>query len=269
MVQFSDWPAWAFMWALAAAVFAGCKWLTFVTCDRRGVAWTRQAAYLFSWPGLDAEGFLRGPCPRLPKPAEWGLAVLQTATGALLIWVVARQTSVELPLVRGWIGMIGIVLSLHFGCFLLLSCIWRSLGYEARPLMNWPILSNTLAEFWGRRWNTAFRDLTHRFLFRPLTKRCGPRWAVVGGFLMSGLVHDLVISVPARGGYGLPTLYFLLQGSGVLLESSRSARHSGLGRGFVGWLFTAVVVGGPAFLLFHPPFVERVIVPFLETIGAF
>lgn len=174
-----------------------------------------------------------------------------------------------MPLLRGWIGMIGIVLFLHFGCFLILSCTWRCLGFEAKPLMNWPILSHSVADFWGRRWNTAFRDLTHRFLFLPLIKRFGPCWAVLGGFLMSGLIHDVVISIPARGGYGLPILYFMLQGSALLLERSHSARVLGLESGFVGWLFTAAVVAGPAFFLFHPPFVERIIVPFLETIAAF
>src|SRR5262249_27085823 len=116
----SDWPAW--MWTLAALVFASCKWLTFVTCNRKGVSWARQAAYLFAWPGLDGEGFLRGLPSRQPKASEWGLAVVQTAIGTLLIWVVLRRTPVDRPLVRGWIGMIGIVLFLHFGCFRLLSC---------------------------------------------------------------------------------------------------------------------------------------------------
>ena len=59
--------------------------------------------------------------------------------------------------------------------------------------------------------NTAFRDLTHRFLFRPLTEAVGPRLAIVSGFTFSGLVHDLVISVLAGGGYGWPTLYFIVQ----------------------------------------------------------
>jgi len=82
-------------------------------------------------------------------------------------------------MLAGWLGMIGIVVTLHFGIFHALSCLWRRASVEARPLMHAPLASTSLSEFWGRRWNTAFRDLTHRFLFRrspPGWVRGGPFW---------------------------------------------------------------------------------------------
>jgi hypothetical protein len=156
---------------------------------------------------------------------------------------------------------------LHFGTFHLLSCAWRRAGVEARPLMNWPLASASVSEFWGRRWNTAFRDLTHRFLFRPLTARLGPRGALAAGFVFSGLVHDAVISVPAGGGYGGPTLFFTAQGAALLAERSRPGRAAGLGRGWRGWLFTMLVLAVPVGVLFHPPFVLNIIVPFMHALG--
>jgi alginate O-acetyltransferase complex protein AlgI len=164
--------------------------------------------------------------------------------------------------------MIGIVMILHFGLFHLLSCAWRTAGVDARPLMNWPGFSVRLSEFWGRRWNTAFRDLTHRFLFRPLAKRLGARGALVVGFIASGLVHDAVISLPAGGGYGGPTLFFLIQTAGLLFERSHTAKWLGLQSGVRGWLFTMLFLVLPAPLLFHHAFVLRVIVPFMRAIGA-
>lgn len=77
--------------------------------------------------------------------------------------------------------MAGLIFVLHFGSFHLLSCAWRAAGVDARPLMHWPVAATSLADFWGRRWNTAFRDLTHRFLFRPLTRRLGPRAGLAAG----------------------------------------------------------------------------------------
>src|SRR5205085_735711 len=102
--------------------------------------------------------------------------------------------------------------------------------------------------------------------FRPLVARVGPTRAMLLTFLASGLVHDAVISLPARGGYGLPTLYFLIQGVGLVIEKSRPGRlHL---RGAAGRLFTIAVTALPVGLLFHRPFIEHVILPFLHAIRA-
>ena len=77
-----------------------------------------------------------------------------------------------------------------------------------------------------------------------------------------------MISLPARGGYGLPTAYFMLQGLGVAVERSPFGQHVGLRQGVSGWLFMAVLTAGPVFLLFHPPFVLRVVLPFMKAIQA-
>ena len=78
--------------------------------------------------------------------------------------------------------------------------------------------------------------------------------ALVAGFVFSGLVHELVISVPARAGYGGPTLFFALQVPALLFERSRTGKALGLGQGVRGWLLTVLVIVGPAGMLFHPPF---------------
>ncbi len=265
------WPPWAVMWALAAVVYAACKWLTWRRASAAGAPSRRHVAYLLAWPGLDAEAFLDPrPIPedRRPALAEWAFAVAKLALGVALTWGAVPLVPAHLPLLRGWVGMAGLVFLLHFGLFHLLSCAWRSAGVDARPLMNWPVLSRSLSEFWGRRWNTAFRDLTHRSLFRPLAGRLGPRAGVAAGFAFSGLVHDLVISVPAGGGYGWPTAYFAVQGVGLLAERSRAGRSLGLGGGWRGRAFTAAAVVGPAYWLFHPPFVVGVVLPFLSVLGA-
>lgn len=266
-----DWPPWVVMCSLAAAVYAGCKWLTWRgTPNPVAPAW-RHVAYLFAWPGMDARAFLDPrplPIDRRPGPGEWVFAAAKTALGAALLWGAVPLVPSHLPILRGWVGMTGLIFLLHFGTFHLLSCVWRSVGVDAKPLMNWPVLATSLSDFWGRRWNTAFRDLTHRFLFRSLAGRVGPRAALATGFLFSGLVHDLVISVPAGGGYGWPTLYFVLQGLGLLAERSKLGQALGLGHGWRGWVFATVVVAGPAYGLFHPPFVVGVVLPLLEVLWA-
>jgi hypothetical protein len=164
--------------------------------------------------------------------------------------------------------MAGIALVLHFGIFHLLSCAWRRAGVDARPLMDWPVASASVSEFWGRRWNTAFRDLTHRFLFRPLVPWLGAGRAAVAAFTLSGLVHELVISIPAGAGHGGPTLFFVIQGLATLVERSPTGRRLAPGGGWRGRVFTMLVILGPAAALFHRPFAVEIVVPFLRFVRA-
>lgn len=262
------------MWALAGAIFAGCKWLTLrracAAGSRPGIG--RLLACFFAWPGMDAAEFLtpKGPdakCLR-PRRKQWIFAATKTLCGAAIIWLAGQNTLGAKPLFTGWVGMFGIILFLHFGFFELLALLWQRAGLNANPVMRQPLRAASLAEFWGTRWNTAFNALAHELAFRPLTRKLGVLRATLVVFLMSGLIHELVISLPARAGFGLPTAYFLLQGLGVLAERSALGRRIGLARGFRGWLFTVVCAGGPAFWLFHPPFVMNVILPMLHAIGA-
>ena len=261
-------PSWAFMWAMAFAVFFGCKWLTLGIAMRRAgqVCPLRATAYLFAWPGMDAARFL-SPDLAAPLSASAALkssafATLRVVLGSILLFTVARH--VENPLVAGWIGMIAMILMLHFGLFALLSVGWRKLRVDAAPIMDAPLRSCSVAEFWGRRWNGAFNDLALGLVFRPLARRVGVTAATLIAFAGSGLVHELVISLPAGGGYGLPTGYFLCQALAILAQRKAASLRGDLS----GWLFTMIVVAGPAYWLFHPPFVTRVILPFMRAIGA-
>ena len=264
-------PAWIFMWLLAFALFLGSKWLCLRTAlmDGTRITFKKALAFLFGWIGMDVANFSSEAEKTVrPKPIEWAFAITKIFLGAILVWFVARPALAINPLLGGWTAMVGLIFLLHFGFFHLLALAWRAGGVPVEPLMRAPLLSRSLGEFWGVRWNTAFHRLAARFLFRPASRAAGLPAATLLVFLVSGLVHDLVISVPARGGYGLPTVYFLLQGAGVLFERTSIARRFGLGRGFRGWLFTLVITTGPAFWLFHPPFVHQVILPMLHAVGA-
>lgn len=261
-------PPWALMWVLSVAIYATLKLLSWWDCAVKAPAW-KHAVYLLAWPGMDAGSFLRTP-PRPVPPApltEWSFAIAKLLAGLVLLWGVVPGLVRADEVLAGVTGMVGIALCLHFGLFHVLSCVWRRLNIPAAPIMNRPFSSRSLAEFWGRRWNLAFRDLTHRFLFLPLVNRLGALGALLIGFVVSGLIHDLVISWPARGGYGLPTVYFVLQGLGIVVERSAWGRRLGLGRGLPGALFCVVCIGLASPLLFHLAFIERVIVPFLSAIG--
>jgi hypothetical protein len=263
-------PSWVFMWTLSFAIFVSLKWLTWWRARTRvsHPAW-RSIAYLLAWPGMDADAFLDAN-QRVPPPPSttWLWATLETALGAILLWIVARSLPGGEPLLRGWTGMLGLILLLHFGSFQLIALVWQTFGVKANPIMSAPLRSTSLAEFWGKRWNLGFRQLSYELIFRPLHRTLGAEAAGLLVFLVSGLIHDLIISLPARAGYGLPTAYFLLQGTGITIEHTRFGKRLGLRQGVQGWLFMAVFVTGPVFWLFHPWFVLRVILPFMQAIHA-
>ena len=276
-------PAWVFMWLLAFSLFAGCKWLTFHEARAAGAGFltSRAFGYLFAWIGMDPTAFrVAAPKAKAPCRNEWYSAGVITILGVALLWGGARLLQNAAPLAAGWTGMLGIILTLHFGSFRLLALAWRSFGVAAEPLMHKPWSSASVSEFWGRRWNTGFHRLAHRFLFLPAMTFGSKRTAAAASahrrpgavlfvFLSSGLIHDLVITVPAGGGYGLPTGYFLFQGCALIFERSSLGRALGLGSGWRGRLFALLVTAGPAFWLFPPVFVQRIILPMLQAIGAF
>jgi len=125
-----------------------------------------------------------------------------------------------------------------------------------------------LAIFWGWPWNLAFWDLAYTHVFRLFVGRIGVSGATLAVFLASGVIHDVVNSLPAGVGYGRPMLYFAIQSMGVLFERSRLGKRMGLGRGFVGRMFCALVTLGPVCVLFHRPFVEQVVIPMLAIVAA-
>ena len=265
------WPGWVLMWTLGVALGQFGKWLTWRDAREAGLSTPAKLSlvwFLF-WPGLDGRTFFaRNPIVPCPAKREWLAASIKLAFGVALIWMMTPLARNRSELLAAWVAMIGIVLCLHFGLFQLLSLGWRTIGVNAQPIMNRPLVATSLAEFWGERWNTAFSIPSRRLLFNPLARRHGIVGANLAVFLASGVLHELVISLPARAGFGLPTAYFALQGVAVLFERSKLGRALGFGRGWRGWTFVFVVAAAPVFWLFHPPFIHSVILPMLQAIGA-
>jgi alginate O-acetyltransferase complex protein AlgI len=260
-------PSAAMAWLLAASIYAGFKWLAFANSAAARRASLRDSMlFLFLWPGMDADAFLTERPVAQPSAREVASAGVLMLVG-LIIVLALPMLGQELPSeVRGWLGLIGLALLLLFGLAQIISIAWRIGGVDAQPIMNKPLRATSLADFWGHRWNLPFHDIGRIFVWRPIAKRLGWTLATLAVFLFSGVIHDLAMSLPARGGWGLPTLYFLLQGGAVLLERSSLGKRWGLSRGWRGRIFAAVFVLCPLGLLFHQPFLQRVVLPTIAAI---
>jgi len=127
-----------------------------------------------------------------------------------------------------------------------------------------PLAARSLGEFWSRRWNLAFSEMTALGIYRPLSGTLGRKAATVAAFLASGLLHELAISVPVLAGFGLPLSYFLLHGVLVLAERRLESADRALSHW--GWWAHVWVLGWlllPAPILFHRPFLRGVVWPLI------
>ncbi len=252
-------PGPALMGGLTLLVFFALKWLSLNGFRNR--PWPQAFLYLSFWPGMDPRAFF-APRRRLRAPLRsWAAALGKTVLALVVLREVLPAWTTADPLWTGIAGMGVLILLFHCGLFHLLALAWQTRGVPVTPIMRAPLQATSATDFWGSRWNLAFRDFVHRHLFRALAPRWGVAGATMAVFLFSGLVHDLVISCAAAGGYGLPTLYFLIQGAAVLAERTR------LGRKLAGRVTTALVLLLPLPLLFHRPFGAVVIVPILEGLA--
>jgi hypothetical protein len=188
---------------------------------------------------------------------------MHAVTGFLLV-VLARiaWTGTHSLLLATVLVLPGLSLLVHFGVCNLLAGAWRWRGVACEALFRAPLRSQNLAEFWARRWNLAFSEMTTIAVYRPLVDRIGRGPALMAGFALSGLLHEMAISVPVRAGFGLPLMYFLMHGGLVLVERVLSRAGYPLS-GWAGRAWVMFWVLAPLPILFHRPFLAGLIWPLI------
>ena len=225
----------------------------------------RWLAFAAAWPGMRPALFARLGERRLPGAGRLlARGLVRLALGAALFLLARRAWAAGWILAATALALPGLSLMLHFGVFNLLAGLWRLAGARTDSLFRAPLRSTSLREFWGRRWNLAFSELTALAIYRPLLPRLGRSAAVVAAFLGSGLLHEIAISLPVMAGFGLPLTYFALHGALMLAERGLEragrplAQPAWLGRGW-----TLFWLAAPLPVLFHRPFLAGVVWPLL------
>jgi alginate O-acetyltransferase complex protein AlgI len=185
---------------------------------------------------------------------------------ARLVWVASAGAIADTSrrVLATVILLPGLSLMLHFGLLNMLAGLWRYAGADCKSLFRAPLLSKSLVEFWGQRWNLAFSEMTSLAVFRPLRGKIGNRAATTAAFLFSGLLHELAISVPVNAGFGLPMLYFALHGVAMSMEQRwhRAAKPIDA----IAWrgrLWTMAWILIPLPILFHWPFLNGCVWPLI------
>ena len=227
------------------------------------------------WPGMDPQVFSTEPLPpssRAPDVRSAGDFLLRGTVrlllgGLLLAGAAASHAATGSLILTTILALPGISLILHFGIFNLLCAFWRARGVRVYTLFPAPLLSQSLGEFWGRRWNLPFTEMIQRAVYRPLLPVIGRPAAALCGFGFSGLLHECAISVPVSRGYGLPALYFVIHGALVTLERSTGLEAWLRRRPVWSRVWTVFWLVLPMGILFHPPFLRGIVWPLAGIAG--
>lgn len=227
-------------------------------------------AFTIGWAGMRAQLFESLVGKRLPGASKmfWygvsrlcmGIIILLIAKKILLLDLTREVLFFAVTVLL----LIGYSLILHFGILTMSAGFWRLFGVKTYLLFRSPLLSNSLSEFWSKRWNIAFSEMISIAIYRPLKKRVGPAGLIIVSFIFSGVLHEMAISLPVGKGFGLPFIYFIIQGTMVLTEKFLEDRNiTFLKNKFIAkvWVYFWVII--PAPLLFHIYFVKGVIWPIM------
>jgi hypothetical protein len=259
------------MLSIIATTFSGMKVIAVTeSYKRKPLTLTFKQWFIFAggWAGMRAEPFEK--LGGAPVPGGWPMVrmgITRVLAGLLLIFIGHKLLLLNLDKELAYILvsaclLVGLSLILHFGMLSISAGIWRFSGVNTYLLFRQPAKATSLTEFWSKRWNIAFSEMTSVAIFRPLKNKIGGAAALMLAFMFSGLLHELALSVPVNSGYGLPLLYFLIQGSVVLFEKlliSRKVRFLQNRVIAAIWIFFWLVVPMP--LLFHPEFIKQIVWP--------
>ena len=259
------------MLALIATTFTAMKVIATAESYKskpKSLSFGKWALFAIGWAGMRAQPFEtlgNGALPDAWPKIKYGIS--RVLAGFVLILLAHQLATLSIdPYVRYLLTtpvlLVAFSLILHFGLLSISAGMWRLSGVPTYYLFKSPAKSKTLNEFWSKRWNLAFSEMTSIAIFRPLRNKTGPAVALMIAFVFSGLLHELALSVPVNSGYGLPLLYFLIQGSMVVIEKTLICYKVGFLQNIVLariWVFFWIVV--PAPLLFHSEFINNILWP--------
>jgi alginate O-acetyltransferase complex protein AlgI len=183
-------------------------------------------------------------------------ALTRMLAGFIFLLVATFALPTELYYVRFYVLLIGLSLFLHFGILNLQAWWWNCWGATCSELFKSPLKSKSLHEFWGKRWNLAFSEMTAVLIYRPLKQSYSTSVALFIAFLFSGMLHEMAISFPVKYGIGMPMLYFFLHGILMLMEQQIPMLQKLLQNRWISRIWVIFWLIAPLPLLFHQEFVK-------------
>jgi hypothetical protein len=258
------------MIAIASLQLLSMKVIVMVESYRgkNGLNVLQWLAFSLGWFGMRPHLFEAFPAKPLKgvMPFVWkGISRIIIGITLLIFSVFVQKNYSGVYFLYELIMLVGLSFILHFGILNLSTASWRFSGVDVKELFRSPYKATSLKEFWGKRWNMAFSEMTAIVVYKPLKLYYGISAAMIASFLVSGLLHEIAISFPVETGYGLPFLYFVLHGLAMYAEGKsvikRITAHPVLSHV---WVFAWLILPMP--LLFHQTFIAEVAQPLRDFI---
>jgi hypothetical protein len=201
----------------------------------------------------------RTPPPRFPLSLfavllGWALLCVLSVVGLLQVrhGAAAGWTGVFLRMFCAlalFHGLMDFVCQLH-------RFFYALAGLDVPHNQRRPILSRTVREFWGVRWNRLVSEWLGRYVFQPFNRRGWPKFGLLATFFASAAIHFWLIVVPLDLKAALSMAsYFVLHGAIAIAELRLRPRAWPVA---VARAWTLFAVIGPSPLLVEP---------FLKIIG--
>ncbi|GBG34192.1 Acyl-CoA--sterol O-acyltransferase 1 [Hondaea fermentalgiana] len=105
-----------------------------------------------------------------------------------------------------------------------LGLVTSQMAIEVPPAQNSPLLAQSVAEFWGKRWNLLVQELLESYIYIPLRTRLNLArpFAVMATFVASGLIHTpqlFAAGMPVQDAVMMAS-YFILQPFLLMVEQA-------------------------------------------------
>lgn len=232
------------MVGICVVLLAGMKALVYRAWGGK-LSLGRYLVFALGWFGMDPGSFGKRRSG-LSWKNDLLLGVLLMVLGMLGAWVVWKMEWQQILVM-----FFPMSLGFHFGALRVLKGGLRRAGFPVRTLFPNVLRARGLGDFWSLRWNVGYSQMMQRLVGRSVDRCFGRAWGVMAVFFVSGLLHEVAITLPVNAGYGLPTLYFSVHGLLVVLETK-------WGRSF-GKVGSLLLVMVPLGFLFPPEFQSEVI----------
>jgi len=131
----------------------------------------------------------------------------------ILLAYFISPTFTEFYLIKNFLGLVYFYLFIDAILQIDAACVMWLTNWYIPPMFDYPYLSQSPREFWGRRWNMMIHRFVHKHFFLPMKKAGLPSFLpVICIGLFTSILHEYLVIFSAMSfeSFGQMSLFFLI-----------------------------------------------------------